>query len=102
VADSVVTREYVEDLGEQDAEGFYDYAYRFWLYRFDLDGRRYRARIYTDDPEEANVMDTDGTRHPEYDADLRAIAEYLRREAGVRTILTLGASGGFEPALSLE
>jgi hypothetical protein len=102
VAEPVVAKEYVEDLGEQDSNGLFDYAYRYWLYRFDLDGRTYRARVYTDEPEEASVMGMDGTRHPEHDDDLRAIGEYLRREAGVRTILTLGAGGGFEPALTLD
>jgi hypothetical protein len=47
-------------------------------------------------------MGMDGTRHPEHDDDLRAIGEYLRHEAGVRTILTLGSGGGFEPALTLD
>jgi hypothetical protein len=65
--------------------------------RFDLDGRHYRARIYTDTPDEADVMGTDGTRHPQHEEDLRVIDAYLRNEVGVRTVLTLGGSGGFEP-----
>jgi hypothetical protein len=97
VAEPVVTKEYFEDLGEQDDEGYYDYAYRYWVYSFDLDGRHYRARIYTDTPDEADVMGTDGTRHPEHEDDLRVISAYLRSEVGVRTVLTLGGSGGFEP-----
>ena len=102
MAEPVVTKEYFEDLGERDDEGYYDYAYRYWVYWFDLDGRHYRARIYTDMPDEADVMGTDETRHPEHDDDLRVIRAYLRDEVGVRTMLTLGASGGFEPAPESE
>ena len=48
-------------------------------------------------------MEMDGTRHPEYEDDLGAIAEYLHREAGVKTILTLGGpSGGFQPTLTFN
>lgn len=97
----IVKKEYREDLGEQDDEGYYDYEYRYWVYSFDLDGRNYRARIYTDLPKEADVMGLDGTRHPEHEEDLRVIGAYLRDEAGIRTILTLGGrSGGFQPTLS--
>lgn len=98
MAELAVTKEYFEDLGERDDEGYYDFAYRYWVYSFDLDGRHYRARIYTDTPDEADVMGTDGTRHPEQEDDLRVIRAYLRDEVGVRTMLTLGRSGGFEPA----
>ena len=94
-----MTKEYCEDLGERDSEGYYDYAYCYWVYWFDLDGRNYRARIYTDTPEEADVMEMDATRHSQWADDLRVIGEYLRGDAGVRTILTLGSSGGFEPTL---
>ena len=102
VADPIVTKEYRKDLGEQDDQGYYDYAYRYWAYFFDLDGRNYTARIYTDTPEEANVMGADGTRHPQYEDDLRAIGTYLHREAAVSTILTLGRSGAFEPTLEFD
>jgi hypothetical protein len=102
VTEPIVSKEYFEDLGEQDDQGLYDFEYRYWVYRFELDGRTYRARIYTDTPDEADVLGLDGTRHPEYDEDLRTIGAYLRREAGVRTILTLGPSGGFEPALRFQ
>ena len=102
MAKPVVTKEYVEDLGERDEDGVYDYAYRYWNYHIDLDGRTYRARIYLDEPDEANVMHVDGRRRAEYDDDLRTIGAYLHREAGVRTVLTLAASGGFEPVLTLD
>ena len=102
VADPIVTKEYVEDLGERDADGRYDYAYRFWIYRFELDGRTYQARVYVDDPDEANVLESGMSRLPQYEDDLRAIGAYLNADAGVRTTLTLSPSGGFEPALAFE
>ena len=102
VAEPVVLKEYHEELGEKDADGFYDYAYRYWVYWFDLDGRRYRVRIYIDEPSNASVMEMDAGRAREYEDDLRAIAGYLRREAGIRTVSALSSSGGFEPVISFE
>jgi hypothetical protein len=98
----LVKREYYEDLGTKDDEGYYDYAYRYWIYWFDIDGRNYRARVYVDSQEETDVMDVDGSRPREFDDDLRVIAEYMRREIGVKTVLTLGPSGGFEPTMTFE
>ena len=89
-----VTKEYREDLGEQDEDGFYDYAYYYWDYTFVIDGHTYLARIYTDTPEKASIRKR--TPPPEYERDLLAISDYLRREAGVTTILTLGREG-YEP-----
>jgi len=97
-----VTKEYREDLGERDADGFYDYAYRYWVYWFDFDGRRYRARIYTDDETDASVMNIGSGRAAAYDDDLRAIAAYLREEAGIRTVSTLSPMGGFEPVITFD
>ena len=88
-----VTKTYVYEKAtpENPMEG----DVRYWGYAFEIDGRNYGARIWDDTPDEADVLDEDGTRHAEYDDDLRAIGEYLNREAHVRTILTLGggASG---------
>src|SRR4051794_36779555 len=50
------TKEERGDLGERDAGGHYHYADRYWVYWFDFDGRRYRARLYTDDETDASVM----------------------------------------------
>lgn len=77
----IVTKEYREDIVDND--GNFDEEYRYWDYSFDLDGRNYRARIYTDRPREANVFGLDGTRHPEHEEDLRIIGTYLRDEAGI-------------------
>jgi len=100
VSDPIVSKEYREDLGERDADGFYDYEYRYWNYWFDFGDRRYRARIYTDSDDEASVMEMDGGRHERYEDDIRTIAAHLRSDPGVRGILTLGPSGGFETKLS--
>jgi hypothetical protein len=98
----LVTKEYFEDLGTKDRDGFYDYAYRYWDYVFDLGGRKYCARIYTDEPEATYVMDLDSSRPREYDDDLRVIGEYMRGEANVATILALGSSGGYEAVITFE
>ena len=102
MVEPVVTKEYREDLGTKNAQGLYDFAYRYWVYWFDLDGRRYRARIYTDTADAADVMYLSGSRPSEYEADLQTVAEYLRRDASVRTISTIGRSGTFEPLITFE
>jgi hypothetical protein len=89
-----VKKEYREDLGERDADGYYDYEYRYWAYSFNLDGRNYGATVYTHTPKEAYVNGMDGTRHPEHEDDLRIVGAYLRDEAGIRTIRTLGGRKG--------
>jgi hypothetical protein len=101
-ADPVVLTEYQEDLGEKAADGSYGYEYRYWVYWIDLDGRRYRARIYTDTAHDADVMHLDGPHPPEYEDDLRTIGDYLRQDAGVQTISTLGPSGEYEPVIRFE
>jgi hypothetical protein len=98
----VVKKEYHEDLGTKDEEGYYDFAYRYWIYSFDIGGRSYRARVYTHSQEEADVMDIDGSRPREFEDEVRMIAEYMRRESGVKTVLTLGPSGGFEPKITFD
>ena len=72
MAAPVVTKEYREDLGIRNEDGYYEYAYRYWVYWFDLDGRRYRARVYTDSPDEADVMHL-GLRSAQYEQDVQTI-----------------------------
>ena len=71
----IVTKEYREDLVGED--GDFDEEYRYWDYSFDLDGRHYRARIYTDRPVSRCHRPR---RHQasEHEEDLRIIGTYLR------------------------
>ncbi|HYZ79082.1 MAG TPA: hypothetical protein VE596_17080 [Gaiellaceae bacterium] len=100
-----VTKEYKEDHGERDAEGFYDYAYTYWEYIFDFDDRRYRARIHTDAPEKAflNGLGGTNTRWSEAPTDpyIRAIADYLETDVGRVEVHILSPSGGYDPVLLL-
>jgi hypothetical protein len=102
LTEPIVTKEYCEDLGTKDEEGNYDYEYRYWVYWFDLDGRTYRARVYTHSSEDASVMHMNHPRPPQYDDDLQAIGAYLRQDADVRTVSTLSATGGFEPVIRFD
>ena len=83
-----VTKEYREDLGERDADGLYDYAYRYWVYWFDFDGRRYRARIYTDDETDASVMNI-GSGRADHGAGAR---DDFVRDSGARASRDRGDS----------
>jgi hypothetical protein len=101
MAEPLVAKEYREDLGTKDADGYYDHAYCYWEYTFAFGACRYRARIYTGSSEDAGVIYLDGGRPAKYDDDLKKIGECLRQD-GVRTISAVGPSGGFEPVISFE
>jgi hypothetical protein len=88
-----VRKEYIDE-GEQDEVGFH---VRYHAITFDFAGRVYGARIWVDSPEEADI--TGPLRHHEEESQLhlRAMARYLRENEGVRKVLTVGPSGGFQP-----
>ena len=81
-----VTKEYVEDVVEEGTE----LVYRYWRYIFDFGRRRYRARIYTDEPDGAYVIRFPpgaGSLKPWWrpgsrDPYLRAIHDHLRADTG--------------------
>jgi hypothetical protein len=92
-----VRKEYLEDLGEQDEQGYYDYAYRYFAYWFDFGERQYWAKVYTDTPDEAGVGGP--LRHTDSQSrdDLQAIARYLKAHEGIRVVTSVGPGGGYEP-----
>jgi hypothetical protein len=93
-----VTKKYFEDLGEQDAEGFYEYAYRYWVYEFDFGDSRYAARRYRDTAEEASFLTPSYTEKLYEDSEFAAAVRYLVEEEGVERIDVLGGpSGTYEP-----
>ncbi len=92
-----VRKEYCEELGEQDEEGCYDYAYRYFAYELDLGDRRYWARVYTDTPEEASVGGPLRKAEARSRDDLEAIARYLKAHEGVTVVKSQGPSGAYEP-----
>jgi hypothetical protein len=100
-----VSKEYKDDRGERVAEGFYDYTYTYWEYSFDFGDRRYRARIYTDEPQIAAVVGLGATetRWSEAPTDpyLRAIADHLESDVGRVEISILGPSGGYDSVMFL-
>jgi hypothetical protein len=47
------SKEYHEDIGEEDENGFFDYVYRYFIYRFYLPNKMLiGARRYTDEIDE--------------------------------------------------
>jgi hypothetical protein len=97
VSDFEVTKEYREDLGEQDAEGYYDFEYRYWVISFDFRDRTYKARIYTDRPREASIHGPLRTNDEKSQRDLEAMARYLVEVEGVRKVLTTEDPSGKLP-----
>ena len=50
-------KKYYEELGEKDQEGFYDYAYHYYIYLFRLpDGNKIRIKRYMDTPNECSLF----------------------------------------------
>jgi hypothetical protein len=98
----VVTKKYCEDVAEPDADGVLDFEYRYWAYWFDFGDRRYRARIYVDQPDDASVMLLTRPKPPQYEDDLRIIAAHLRADAAIHTVSTLHPVGGFVPVIVFE
>ena len=50
-------KKYYEDLGEQDENGFFDYAYRYFIYSFYFHNRQeVHVRRYTDTMDECSIF----------------------------------------------
>jgi hypothetical protein len=99
VAEPRVTKEFCEEPAEP---GVVDFDYSHWVYWFDFGDRKYRARIYLDEPGEASVMHLTHPKPPQYDDDLRVVAAHLREDAGIRSVSTLDSAGGFVPTIVFE
>jgi hypothetical protein len=87
----LVEKQYVEDVDEE--AGF---SYRYWSLVVETRGRSFGVRIYTDQPEAADVAVSPRPFDQEQHADLRAVAAYLAEHEGVRELLVIGDSGGFD------
>jgi hypothetical protein len=72
-SEPIVTKVYREDVVEPN--GGHGEEYRYWDYTFDFVERAYRVRIYTDEPDHANVFRKDLDEFPLADPSEQ---EYLR------------------------
>lgn len=94
----IVSKEYREEIVEEGTE----LEYRWWQYVFDFGDRRYRARLYTDEPTVAYVLMLSGGwrarirwwRRRSY---LRAIRDHLTVDTGRRIeVHILGGPHGYK------
>jgi hypothetical protein len=60
--------------------------YEYWMYRFDVDGRIYDVRRYTDFPTEAHFLSTIRNADEQALLDAASIARYLVDHEGVSTV----------------
>lgn len=89
-----VTVEHFLDVGEQDAEGLYEYYYEGDIYTFDDGTQRLKLRTYTDTPSEASAM---GLRISALRrSPLAEPASRYLAARGVTTVTALGPSGTYE------
>ncbi len=93
-----VSKEYVEERGERDADGLYDWAYRYNALTFDFGDRRYSGRIYRDTPNQAHIDGPLRRTDVRSRQDLDAIERYLlQEEDGLTVVLVPSLTGGYEP-----
>jgi hypothetical protein len=94
VPDFQVAKEYREEFGEQDDDGYYDFVYRYFWFDIVVGGRKYSAKIYTDEPDVVCVM---GLKGQPSERELRLMARHFIDAEGVTTVMVIGPSGEFEP-----
>ena len=66
----------------------------YWLYTFELSGRTYSVRRYTDEPERAAILDIIRRSDEGALADARAIARYLIETEEVGRVDAYNTSSG--------
>lgn len=95
------TKQYAEDLGEQDEAGFFDYAYCYFSYSFCLpDGARLQARQYTHTRDECALYtgayyspQEASAKAPRRATYLAAILGFLRATQGITKFSYLSSEG---------
>lgn len=88
------TKEYQEDLGTEDEKGWYDYAYRYYIYWFTLPNKqKIEVRRYTDTPDECSIFlpseDSVGKKSIEKSPSknyIFGIIHFLLKKEGLKTI----------------
>jgi hypothetical protein len=95
-----VDKERFENAGEQDENGYYDYYYAGWIYRFRFGKQVLIARQYEDTPEEASFQGRQRKRRagwstrlfyavPYDDPAFRQAVDHLRRHEGITRVHVL-------------
>jgi len=68
--------------------------YEYWLYEFQVEGREYAVRRYTDEPDQATILSNVGNADEQALADAADIARYLIDQEGVATVSRYDAKTG--------
>lgn len=106
-------KERFEDAGERDADGYYDFYYSGFIYRFEFLNRALIARRYDDTPTEASFLQSENlsacahlllTEIPYQYPDFQEAVAFLGTSEGVEVVNVLMANGyvsidfaGFKP-----
>lgn len=101
------TKTYNEELGTKDEDGFYDYAYCYYVYRFHLpDKSEVMARRYADIPEKCAVFIPITNANEAGLGQLKSwicgIGKFLLENEGVREIEHFTLQKGYQSIDSTE
>jgi hypothetical protein len=81
-----------DDVGEQDADGFYDYIYRGFYYEIAMGERVFHVRTYDDEPSVAIVVRPTQARTS---SEARPLVEFLIATLGCTRIKFYAPDGGY-------
>ena len=81
-----------DDVGELDASGFYDYAYRGYNYEIALGERIFKVRTYDDEPGVAMVHQPTNARTC---SDARQLVQFLIETLGCTGVKFYAPDGGY-------
>jgi hypothetical protein len=68
--------------------------YEYWAYEFNVEGREYAVRRYTEDPHEATILTNVRNADEQALADVAAIARYLIESEDVTTVFRYDTKTG--------
>lgn len=92
---AIVNKERFDDVGPQDSDGYYEYAYRGFNYTLVADGHTFLVRAYDDEPGVATVIDpTNARTRPE----ARMLVQFITETLGCTSVqFYCGPVGTYRP-----
>jgi hypothetical protein len=80
-----------DDVGEMDADGFYEYVYRGYNYQIAAGDDVFGVRIYDDEPHVALINPPNARTHRE----AKPLVDFIVANLGCSQVKFLAPSGGF-------
>jgi hypothetical protein len=92
---AVTSKERFDDVGPQDSDGYYEYAYHGYNYVIGVDERTFLVRTYDDEPGVATVIDPTDARTC---AEARLLVQFIAATLGCTSVqFYCGPVGTYRP-----